>query len=127
MRPSLRPSTYAGYTLDVRRVCERIGGQRLQSLTPAMLNVLYGERGERLAPRTVRGVHTVLRSRSFDHHVRDAGLPKIRLHDLRHTHATLALEAGVPERSEIVGYILGRVGRMDLPVLRQRRLSVGVV
>ena len=25
----------------------------------------------------------------------DAGLPKIRLHDLRHTHATLALEAGV--------------------------------
>jgi integrase len=34
-------------------------------------------------------------SRSFDHHVRDAGLPKIRLHDLRHTHATLALEAGV--------------------------------
>lgn len=39
----------------------------------------------------------------------------------------LALEAGVPERSEIVGYILGRVGRMDLPVLRQRRLSVGVV
>jgi integrase len=32
-------------------------------------------------------------SRSFDHHVRAAGLPKIRLHDLRHTHA--ALEAGV--------------------------------
>jgi integrase len=27
--------------------------------------------------------------------VRDAGLPKIRLHDLRHTHATLALEAGI--------------------------------
>jgi integrase len=34
-------------------------------------------------------------SRSFDQYVRDAGLPKIRLHDLRHTHATLALEAGV--------------------------------
>jgi integrase len=28
-------------------------------------------------------------------HVRDTGLPRIRLHDLRHTHATLALQAGV--------------------------------
>ena len=34
-------------------------------------------------------------SRSFDKHIHDAGLPKIRLHDLRHTHATLALAAGV--------------------------------
>ena len=34
-------------------------------------------------------------SRSFDNHVRDGGLPKVRLHDLRHTHATLALEAGI--------------------------------
>ena len=34
-------------------------------------------------------------SRSFASHVAAAGLPKIRLHDLRHTHATLALQAGV--------------------------------
>jgi integrase len=34
-------------------------------------------------------------SRAFDHHVEAAGLPAIRLHDLRHTHATLALQAGV--------------------------------
>jgi hypothetical protein len=27
--------------------------------------------------------------------VKGAGLPRIRLHDLRHTHATLALEAGI--------------------------------
>jgi integrase len=31
----------------------------------------------------------------FERHVRQAGLPRIRLHDLRHTHATLALAAGV--------------------------------
>jgi integrase len=61
MQPSLRPSTYEGYKLDVRRVTERIGERRLQSLTPAMLTRLYGELGEHLAPRTVRGVHTVLR------------------------------------------------------------------
>ena len=49
--------------------------------------VFCREDGTPIWPRTF--------SRSFDHHVRDAGLPKIRLHDLRHTHATLALEAGV--------------------------------
>lgn len=31
----------------------------------------------------------------FARHVKDARLPRIRLHDVRHTHATLALEAGV--------------------------------
>jgi integrase len=49
--------------------------------------VFCRENGTPIWPRTF--------SRSFDNHVRDAGLPKIRLHDLRHTHATLALEAGV--------------------------------
>lgn len=34
-------------------------------------------------------------SRSFARHVDVASLTKIRLHDLRHTHATLALQAGV--------------------------------
>jgi len=31
----------------------------------------------------------------FDRHVREAGFRRIRLHDTRHTWATLALEAGV--------------------------------
>lgn len=31
----------------------------------------------------------------FDRHNREAELPRIRLHDLRHTHATLLLRAGV--------------------------------
>jgi integrase len=47
--------------LDVRRVVDQIGGHRLQSLTAPMLTRLYGELSESLAPRTVRGVHTVLR------------------------------------------------------------------
>ena len=66
MGPSLRPSTFEGYKLNVRRVCERIGERRLQSLTPAILNRLYGELGEHLAPRTVRYVHTVLRQALAD-------------------------------------------------------------
>ncbi len=60
--------------------------------------VFCREDGTPIRPRTF--------SRSFDHHVRDAGLAKIRLHDLRHTHATLALEAGVHPKviSERLGH-----------------------
>jgi integrase len=46
---------------------------------------------------------TRLASRSV---VKRLGLPKIRLHDLRHTHATLALQAGVNAKviSERLGH-----------------------
>jgi integrase len=42
----------------------------------------------------------------FKHRARSVGLPPIRLHDLRHTWATLALQAGVPVKivSEILGH-----------------------
>jgi integrase len=45
-------------------------------------------------------------SRMFDRHVELAGLPRIRLHDLRHTWATLALGAGVHPKivSERLGH-----------------------
>jgi integrase len=39
-------------------------------------------------------------------HVREAALPRIRLHDLRHSYATLALKAGVHPKivSERLGH-----------------------
>ena len=45
-------------------------------------------------------------SKSFDRIVRDAELPRIRLHDLRHSYATLALKAGVHPKvvSERLGH-----------------------
>jgi integrase len=45
-------------------------------------------------------------TRRFVQLSRDAGLPRIRLHDLRHTHATLALVAGVHPKivSERLGH-----------------------
>jgi integrase len=49
--------------------------------------VFTREDGRALHPREV--------TRAFTRHVLAAGLPIIRLHDLRHTHATLALAAGV--------------------------------
>jgi integrase len=47
-------------------------------------------------------------SQAFEKLVRDSGLPRIRLHDLRHTHATIALRAGVP-----VEVISERLGHED--------------
>jgi integrase len=45
-------------------------------------------------------------SRTFDRIVRTLDVPRIRLHDLRHTHATLALKAGVHPKvvSERLGH-----------------------
>jgi integrase len=42
----------------------------------------------------------------FERLVRYAGLPRISVHDLRHTHATLALQAGIPAKvvSERLGH-----------------------
>jgi integrase len=44
--------------------------------------------------------------RRFDRRIARAGLPRIRFHDLRHTHATLALQAGVHPKvvSERLGH-----------------------
>ena len=41
-------------------------------------------------------IHPQAFTQMFQSHLRRAGLRRIRLHDLRHTHATLALQAGVP-------------------------------
>ena len=49
--------------------------------------VFTDEAGEPLHPNTV--------SRTFSKLVSDARVPQIRLHDLRHTHATLSLQAGI--------------------------------
>lgn len=51
-------------------------------------------------------IHPLRFSRRFEQHVRRAGLPGIRLHDLRHSYASAALAAGVPAKviSERLGH-----------------------
>ena len=60
--------------------------------------VFTGDDGEALHPEVV--------SRCFRKAVKEAMLPEIRLHDLRHTHATLALQAGIHPKvvSERLGH-----------------------
>jgi integrase len=70
IRASVRPTTHDHYARMVTaHVVPRIGGVRLQALTPAQLNAFYadlllgGRRlkpGAPLAPKTVRHVHTML-------------------------------------------------------------------
>lgn len=50
-------------------------------------------------------VHPEYFSERFERAEKDAGMPRIRLHDLRHTHATLALQAGV--HAKVVSERLG--------------------
>ena len=51
-------------------------------------------------------VHPDRLSWAFNRHVKEADLPRIRLHDLRHTHASLALAAGIHPKvvSERLGH-----------------------
>lgn len=60
--------------------------------------VVAKENGEPLHPHSF--------SQAFGRLVRQAGLRRIRLHDLRHTHATIAVRAGVPVKviSERLGH-----------------------
>lgn len=66
------------------------------------------DRGQDAVARSPTGeaIHPDAFSRGFRRLVAQAGLPRIRLHDLRHTHASLALGAGVPVKvvSERLGH-----------------------
>lgn len=66
---SRAPTTAALYrTLLEHHVIPRIGGERLESVTPALLTRMYSEllasggpRGRKLSPKSVRNVHTTIR------------------------------------------------------------------
>lgn len=51
-------------------------------------------------------IHPHTFSQAFERWIKKLNLPKIRLHDLRHTHATIAIRAGVPVKvvSERLGH-----------------------
>jgi integrase len=53
-------------------------------------------------------IHPDYLSKTFEHLVALSSLPRIRLHDLRHTHATLALSAGI--HPKVVSERLGHTG-----------------
>lgn len=119
-------------TISIRRARVSVGGQaelsepktrrsrRQISLDTTTVAALRHHRAQQLRERVAWGpawrdtgfvstredgtpIHPETLTKVFQRRVRKAGLPRIRLHDLRHTHATLALRAGIhpkviPER-----------------------------
>lgn len=56
-------------------------------------------------------IHPERVTKLFREAIAQAGLPRIRFHDLRHTHATLGLEAGIPVKiiSQRLGHSSTRI------------------
>jgi integrase len=66
----------------------------------------YDDRGLVICAENGSPIHPQSFSHAFAKAIARAGLRKIRLHDLRHTHATIAVKAGVPVKviSERLGH-----------------------
>jgi integrase len=99
-------------------------GRRVVALDPAMVAALRDHQGRQLLERAAMGgdwdnaldlvftredgspIHPQAFSEMFEKHVKDSKLPKLSLHGLRHTHATIALRAGVHPKvvSERLGH-----------------------
>ena len=105
-------------------VCEpkTARGRRVVALDPQTVEVLKGQAARQLVEQATakswtdtgliftredgEALHPEVVSRFFRQAVKKAALPTIRLHDLRHTHATLALRAGIHPKvvSERLGH-----------------------
>jgi integrase len=87
-------------------------GKRVMALDPQTLSVLREYVEERAEARRLLGqdsrllfvwpdgtpLHPDTMTALFGKHLAAAGLPKIRVHDVRHSYATAALRAGSPRR-----------------------------
>jgi integrase len=98
-----RAKVAAGY--DVNEGETKSGRARTIALGPTTITVLKAHKLAQLPGSTYvitredsTEMHPQTLSYYFEEAVRASGLPVIRFHDLRHTHATLLLEAGEPAK-----------------------------
>jgi integrase len=92
--------------LDPATVAALREHQARQAAEKASVGPAYEESGLVFTHPDGSPIHPHLFSDWFKQHVRRAGLPKIRLHDVRHSYATAALAAGVAAKvvSERLGH-----------------------
>jgi integrase len=92
--------------LDARTVAVLRSWRREQLEERLAIGPGYRESGLVFTRPEGAAIHPDLFSKTFDRLVARSGLPVIRLHDLRHTHATLLLRASVPVKvvSERLGH-----------------------
>jgi len=117
-----RPRVVVNYEVVVSEP-KTAKGRRSLALDPATVAALREHRARQLKQQLAVGprwensglvftwpdgrpIHPERFTRWFEQHARAAGLPKIRLHDVRHSYATAALAAGVPAKvvSERLGH-----------------------
>jgi integrase len=107
--------------VETSDICHQIGASRGKTrsarrridLDPTTIEVLTAWRAWQTAERSAAGleptewmftdihgepIHPQAMSQTFDRIVRQTPVPRIRFHDLRHTHATLLIAAGVPAK-----------------------------
>ncbi len=92
------PKTASGarsVTLDIGTVGKLRAHKATQAQERLLVGAGYRDLGLVFAMPDGRPIHPERFSREFTETVARAGLPTIRLHDLRHTWATLALQVGV--------------------------------
>lgn len=92
--------------LDSETVAQLQAHRRRQDEERAEWGIDYQD-GELVAAKeNGESIHPHTFSPAFERLIEKAGLRRIRLHDVRHTHATLALKAGVPVKaiSERLGH-----------------------
>ena len=92
--------------LDAETVAQLRAHRRRQAEERAVLGIDYQDHDLVVAKENGEPIHPHTFSQAFERLIEKAGLRTIRLHDLRHTHATLALKAGVPVKviSERLGH-----------------------
>jgi integrase len=92
--------------LDAETIAQLRAHRQRQDEERAEWGADYQDRDLVVAKENGEPIHPHTFSQSFERLIAKAGLRPIRLHDLRHTHATLALEAGVPVKviSERLGH-----------------------
>ena len=92
--------------LDAETVAKLKAHRRRQELERDEWGADYQEHDLVVAKENGGPIHPHAFSQAFERLVAKAGLRAIRLHDLRHTHATIALKAGIPAKviSERLGH-----------------------
>jgi integrase len=118
----VKPRVAVRYKVHVSEP-KTLKGKRWLALDPATVAALREHRARQAEERLMVGpgwvdsglvftwpdgreLHPERFTRWFQQHAHDASLPKIRLHDVRHSYATAALAAGVPAKvvSERLGH-----------------------
>ncbi len=92
--------------LDAETITQLKTHRERQAAERAEWGADYQDNDLLVAKENGEPIHPHQFSQSFERIIAKAGLRKIRLHDLRHTHASLALKAGIPVKviSERLGH-----------------------